>query len=329
MRYTEEQKKAIKKFEAHMNMSYLTEHSLGDFLNAIYPNCEWVHDKRFQIVEGEAFKFRPDFCCHELKMCVEFDGADHYMKTNIIQADNKKDETLKSLGYKVIRIPYFVQLDSASIKYLFNLDVKFDYHFKHGFISRNVTLPSSFCELGIWKFKNFVTLLEMDKHGNGQVIFDQIRESIINRIKSSTLPVEKAILNVLPSSLINTFSIRERNYSTKANLHMISSNLRTSWNTVILESSESIRDLDGVYDLNYTYNMNGDISGYSFKILYNNEIHEKALVIERSIRDHDNFTVEIKVYKNRQLSFNKKLNATSVNLFSLSDMVLADLNYHT
>ena len=321
MKYTEEQKCAIKKFEQKMNKQYLTEELLGEFLTIAYPNYVWEHDKRFQIVGGQDYKFKPDYCCHELKMCVEFDGADHYMKANVIECDRRKDEVLKELGYKVIRVPYFVQLDSASIKYLFNLDLRLDYNFKHGFINKNAILPSSYCEQGTWKFKDFITSLEIDKFNNGQIIYHQIRESLLNKIEISKLSEEEAILSVIPSTLISPLKIRERNYNSLDNQNKVHSNLENNWNVVILESSLSMKEQSGVYNLEYTFNSEGNISGYSFKMLINGEVSTHTLLVTKEIDDENEINADIQVFMNDKLFFHEYTYARNINIFNLSAML--------
>jgi very-short-patch-repair endonuclease len=112
----------LKELENKMKGKYLTEEWLGEILEAVFLGYEWVHDEKFQ-AHGETFNFRPDYCCHRLQMCIEFDGPDHYTKANVIQSDIKKNQIIEYNGYDIIRIPYFVQLNSVGIKYFFNLDI--------------------------------------------------------------------------------------------------------------------------------------------------------------------------------------------------------------
>ena len=192
---------AIKDLEKEIEGKYLTEELLGKFLQVAYPEYEWVHDKKFETPDSIKYNFRPDYCCHELKMSVEFDGPDHFTKANIIQADETKDSILQELRYKVVRIPYFIQLDYFSIKHFFGIDLLFCNCFPHGFVSRNVTLPASFCEQGIWKFKSLIFVLDMyEETGH---IFDEIVNSLIAKIHQNAkkVPFEKAVLNVVPSSV--------------------------------------------------------------------------------------------------------------------------------
>ena len=158
MDYTKYQKIKIQELEDTLKGKYLTEKVLGQILTVLYPGKTWVHDQTFKLPlnQSQKFRFRPDYCCHELKMCVEFDGPDHFMKANVILADRNKNLKLTETGYTLIRIPYFIQLNTETIKYFFNIRVSFNYNHNHGFISKNIVLPSSFCEQGIWKFKDIM-----------------------------------------------------------------------------------------------------------------------------------------------------------------------------
>ena len=47
-------------------------------------------------------KYVVDFCCLEKKLIIELDGGHHGEEQNII-LDKKREVTLKSLGYKILR----------------------------------------------------------------------------------------------------------------------------------------------------------------------------------------------------------------------------------
>ena len=131
-------------------LMYLTESNLKDYIEQIYPDTEWIHDKRFP-----EQRFRLDYVNHDKKIVIEFDGYQHYTKALAIIRDTRKDRILTSLGYTVIRIPYFIQLDKKTIKVLFGIDCNIQQQYPHGFISNEPTLvlPCDFCELGIENFK--------------------------------------------------------------------------------------------------------------------------------------------------------------------------------
>jgi hypothetical protein len=86
-------------------------------------------------------------------LIVEFDGISHYQSASRILKDADKDADYESLGYKVVRIPYFIQPSTYTIKVLFGLDVDYYQVYPHGFIDKKATLPSDYCYLGIQRFK--------------------------------------------------------------------------------------------------------------------------------------------------------------------------------
>ena len=61
-----------------------------------------------------AWCYKPDFLHRSLKICIEIDGKNHATKY-IKQLDKKKDETLKLLGYTVIRFTHD-DIDKGKLK---------------------------------------------------------------------------------------------------------------------------------------------------------------------------------------------------------------------
>jgi hypothetical protein len=83
---------------------------------------------------------------------VEFDGDAHYRDTLKIKSDVEKDAVAREQGYRVVRIPYWVQLTSETLAHYFGLVADISQDFPHGFITTKV-FPASFCELGIARFE--------------------------------------------------------------------------------------------------------------------------------------------------------------------------------
>lgn len=99
---------------------------LNEYLKVIFPNVDdWVHDKALGLtVNNKVCRKRPDYRSEKLKMIVEFDGIQHYTMPDRIKNDVLSTKFYESLGYKVVRIPYFIQLTNKAVKYFFNIDVK-------------------------------------------------------------------------------------------------------------------------------------------------------------------------------------------------------------
>lgn len=151
---------------------YLTEKSLGVFLKQLYPKHQFINNK---VVPKSGLKNRPDFRNEKLKLIVEFDGYRHYSFAKSILIDREKDKTYSQLGYKIVRIPYFVQLSTGIIKLLFDKKLKIGQNYPHGFIDRKAMLPADFCELGIERFKKDLIFFS--------IIKDDIKLSLENKIK--------------------------------------------------------------------------------------------------------------------------------------------------
>ena len=95
---------------------------LEEYLRVIFPEIsesQWIQNKT---VKG-CGRLRPDYRCDDLRLIIEFDGTHHYSNPERIQKDNKNETIYKSLGYKVVRIPFFIQLTNEVIKIMFDRDV--------------------------------------------------------------------------------------------------------------------------------------------------------------------------------------------------------------
>ena len=100
---------------------------LDEYLKVIFPNVnDWIHDKSIGEINGEKYKIRPDYRSDKLKMIIEFDGLQHYTKPDIIEKDIRNTKLYESAGYKVVRIPYFIQLSRKAVKTLFKIDLGID-----------------------------------------------------------------------------------------------------------------------------------------------------------------------------------------------------------
>lgn len=135
---------------------------LEDYLKVIYPNInDWVHDKALGKIKNKLYRNRPDYRSEQLKLIIEFDGLPHYTNPDIIEKDIINNELYTSFGYKVVRIPYFIQLTSKAVKTLFDIEVSEDLFDEQvsslGIKGRNT--PAYLCPAGIKRmaeeFKKF------------------------------------------------------------------------------------------------------------------------------------------------------------------------------
>lgn len=97
---------------------------LERYLSVIFPNHTWIHDRAFGTQDdGASYRIRPDYRCEELRLIVEFDGLLHYQRPETVKKDLENQAIYEKYGYKVIRIPYFIQLTQAVVKELFGVEV--------------------------------------------------------------------------------------------------------------------------------------------------------------------------------------------------------------
>ena len=101
---------------------------LEEYLRVMFPDItDWVHDKQIpSLPDGIKSRRRPDYRSETLKIIVEFDGLPHYTSPEKILDDETAKKFYESLGYKVVRIPYFIQLTKSAVKTLFGVDVQRD-----------------------------------------------------------------------------------------------------------------------------------------------------------------------------------------------------------
>jgi hypothetical protein len=130
-----------------------------------------------------------------MKIIIEFDGDSklningHYSSAKVILNDYKKDEVYKAMDWKIIRIPYFVQISTNSIYDLFGIkEIKVEQIYPHGFWDEKARLPADFNELGIQRFENDLKRLP------------SIRQDIIESLKNKIIELGNIDL-VLPSKL--------------------------------------------------------------------------------------------------------------------------------
>jgi hypothetical protein len=124
---------------------YLVQHKLANALAQIVGDTAW-HGKEIRVSSGRRQRWDMVYEGPSGRVAVEFDGDEHYRNTLKIKNDREKDEMARCGGYRVVRIPYWVQLTSETLKHYFHLEAEIIQDFPHGFISTKV-FPASFCEL--------------------------------------------------------------------------------------------------------------------------------------------------------------------------------------
>lgn len=190
------------------NAKWLHEKNLKGYLEKIF-NKEFIHNKQ---IPDSGLKYRPDYRNEELKLLVEFDGPRHYTSAKTVFLDKKKDKLYSDLGYKVVRIPYFIQIETRTIEALFGIKKDIPQVYPHGFNEKNVVLPADFCSTGILRFKK-----ELDRFNN---VFDDVKSTLYKKIEEA-----EDVDCVLPESLFvlwnSDYSIIMRGNSEKVYIRLL------------------------------------------------------------------------------------------------------------
>ena len=130
---------------------------MEDYLQFIFPDTnDWVHDKsvpNLTDLDGKPSRIRPDYRSESLKTIIEFDGLPHYTSPDNILKDVINTKIYESAGYKVVRIPYFIQLTNEVVKELFGIEVQeplFDSK-QHSISHEWKNTPAYLCVEGVFR----------------------------------------------------------------------------------------------------------------------------------------------------------------------------------
>lgn len=165
---------------------------LDEYLEVIFPGCIWIHDKPFGKHGEKNYRIRPDYRCDELMLIVEFDGLQHYQNPDKIRVDEDNTKIYESFGYKVVRIPYFIQLTNEVVREMFGIKVK-ECLFPKDIPSigpKGKNTPAYCCPAGIFRMAkefnrfpqqyevNMKALLEMDDEllSGAKLLLNEVRK---------------------------------------------------------------------------------------------------------------------------------------------------------
>ncbi|MFL5243174.1 MAG: hypothetical protein ACJ8FY_13800 [Gemmataceae bacterium] len=164
--------------------SYLTEAKLAVAIAQLVGDA-WAGGQ--VKLPGSRRRFDMAFLDHSTKVLVEYDGDEHYRDSMKIKADRQKDKLATENGMRLVRIPYWVQLDQTMARHWFGLEADIEQSFPHGFITTKL-FPASFCELGIARFRRELNSLPT-------TVRDAVVASLRERI------AEHGVEYVLPADL--------------------------------------------------------------------------------------------------------------------------------
>lgn len=129
--------------------SYLTERKLAAALQELVGD-RWAGGQ--VAMPGSRRRFDMAFRTNSSTVLVEYDGDEHYRDSMKIKADRQKDILASENQMRLVRVPYWVQLDSTMARHWFGLEASIEQSFPHGFITTKL-FPASFCELGVARFR--------------------------------------------------------------------------------------------------------------------------------------------------------------------------------
>jgi hypothetical protein len=170
---------------------YLTQPKLAEALRELVPDG-WLGAE--VVVVGSRHRWDMSYRQDGAVTVVEYDGDERYGNSLKIKIDRVKDEGAREQGYRVVRFPYWAQLDSTSARHYFGLEAQIQQSSPHGFIMTKL-FPASFCERGIERFRAEIASLPT-------VVREAVISSLQDRIR------EHGLEFVLPSSLVGIVAAR-------------------------------------------------------------------------------------------------------------------------
>lgn len=165
---------------------YLTQQKLSEVLEAVVGPHAW---RGGEILVAHGRRQRWDMVYENAsgKVAVEYDGDEHYRNSLKIKTDREKDLLAAQHGFRVVRVPYWVQLTTDTVRHYFGFAAEIAQNFPHGFITTKL-FPASFCELGIARFRSELATLP-----------DAVGEAVVESLRARAN--EHGIEYVVPTSL--------------------------------------------------------------------------------------------------------------------------------
>jgi hypothetical protein len=162
---------------------YLIQEKLQRALTAIVGEAAWRGKERL-VASGRQLRWDMVYETSTGMVAVEFDGDEHYRHSLKVKGDREKDAFAKLNGYRVIRMPYWVQLTTETLQHYFDLDATIVQNFPHGFVTTRI-FPASYCELGINRFKTEIRALPVSVR---QAVIASLRERAAEFGKEYVVP---------------------------------------------------------------------------------------------------------------------------------------------
>lgn len=167
-----------------MKFEKLSENTLGLILPILFP----YHRIESQYtVKHKSKNMRVDYSISDSsggQTLIEFDGPTHYCDSKTQLRDLNLSDYCKARGIKLVRLPYFVQLNSEEIQYFFGLVGDDLFEYRSGFHDKKIVYPGNYNAYGYRLFNT-----QMSSYPSS--INLEIRESL-----------SKAIYSGVPSEVI-------------------------------------------------------------------------------------------------------------------------------
>lgn len=174
---------------------YLVQEKLETTIKAIvgegWVGCEYK-------LPGSRYRFDIAININGQITVIEFDGYQHYQDALLIKRDKEKNTLAAKHNIKVVRIPYWIQLTTETLKHYLGLEADIKQNFPHGFISTK-HFPATFCELGIKRF-----LQELN------TVPTSVRRDVVNSLRDriSEIGTEYVVPSTLTNILIETETVK-------------------------------------------------------------------------------------------------------------------------
>lgn len=168
---------------------YLDQSKLAAALRAVVGEDAW-RGSEVQGAKPRRFRWDMVYAVDGQTVAVEYDGDDHYRDALKIKTDSLKDALARDLGWRVIRVPYWVQLTTETLRHYFGLDAEVRQSFPHGFITTKL-FPASFCEMGVHRFERELAGLPIDVR---LAVVESLRERCKEHGREFVLPTALAQL---------------------------------------------------------------------------------------------------------------------------------------
>lgn len=166
---------------------YLTEVKLAAIIKELAPEG---FAEQF-CLPGRRYRWDFKYVSPSGPVLVEYDGDEHYRSTLVIKADQEKERMAAASGHRMVRFPYWLQLDAETLRFFFGFDAQIKQDFPHGFITTKL-FPASFCPLGL---KRFIAELS----GLPETLQQKVRTSLKERV------AEHGVEYVVPVDLMGWF----------------------------------------------------------------------------------------------------------------------------